>query len=80
MNNTELVPIVTAASSKKVDRNLEEVRFVSILGDLDLTRYFYFSYLYDITRTLQHNLSKDCESLSQASVRHAAGDYNEIFA
>ncbi|EWC45362.1 hypothetical protein DRE_00761 [Drechslerella stenobrocha 248] len=79
---TELIPIVPAMSSKRADKNPEEGRFMGIFGNLDLTRNFYFSYSYDITRTLQYNLSKAREALKnglQPSLTLSA-DYNEMFA
>ncbi|CAI4219861.1 unnamed protein product [Parascedosporium putredinis] len=58
IEGTELVPLTTA-KFKPDGRNAEELRFLGILNNLDLTRSFYYSYSYDVTRTLQYNLSRD---------------------
>ncbi|KAF3163708.1 phosphatidylinositol-3,5-bisphosphate 5-phosphatase [Orbilia oligospora] len=79
---TELVPIITATSTKKADKNPEEARFMGIFGNLDLTKNFYFSYSYDISRTLQYNLTKARESLKNGlrPSMTSSADYNEMFA
>ncbi|KAI5813000.1 SacI homology domain-containing protein [Pyronema omphalodes] len=79
IDSTELVPLTTE-SPKKPDRNSEEARFVGILGNLDLTRGFYFSYSYDITRTLQHNIIREREALAKGFPHSDRHDYNEMFA
>jgi len=53
---------------------------MAILGNLDLTRYFYFSYSYDITRTLQHNITKSREALAAGLAQPQRSDYNDMFA
>ncbi|KAF8246186.1 hypothetical protein K440DRAFT_586159 [Wilcoxina mikolae CBS 423.85] len=80
IDNTELVPLTTDATSKKPERNSEEARFVGILGNLDLTRGFYFSYSYDITRTLQHNIIRQREALVKGLAHSDKHDYNDMFA
>lgn len=42
----------------KVDNPSEEARLLSLFRGVDLSRNFYFSYTYDVTSTLQHNLTK----------------------
>ena len=80
IDGTELVPLTTSASSRfKLDRNTEESRFLGILSNLDLSRSFYFSYSYDITRTLQHNISKERESLRKKPSLSGGADYNSMF-
>ncbi|KAK6332402.1 phosphatidylinositol-3,5-bisphosphate 5-phosphatase [Orbilia brochopaga] len=82
IESTDLIPIVSSTSTKKADKNPEEGRFMGIFGNLDLTRNFYFSYSYDITRTLQYNLSKARQALKNGlrpSLTSSA-DYNEMFA
>ena len=66
VEKTVLVPLTS--DGRRPDRNPEEARFVGILGNLDLTRGFYFSYSYDITRTLQHNIVRH-----RAALRRSAG-------
>lgn len=66
--------------AKKPENNPEEARFLSILGNLDLTRSFYFSYSYDITRTLQHNITRAREDLAKGIAHAERDDYNDMFA
>ncbi|CUA69205.1 Polyphosphoinositide phosphatase [Rhizoctonia solani] len=42
----------------KVDNPSEEARLLAQFRGVDLGRNFYFSYTYDVTSTLQHNLTK----------------------
>ncbi|KAI5805204.1 SacI homology domain-containing protein [Geopyxis carbonaria] len=76
IDKTELVPLTTEAA-RKPERNSEEARFVGILGNLDLTRSFYFSYSYDITRTLQHNIIRQRETLAKGLLKKH--EYNDMF-
>ena len=41
----------------KVDKKLEEARYMQIFNQVDLSKNFYFSYHYDLTRSLQSNLT-----------------------
>jgi hypothetical protein len=81
VDGTELIPLTTGSSSRfKPDvKNTEEARFLSILHNLDLTRSFYFSYSYDITRTLQHNICMEREAISKGVAYPHAQDYNSMF-
>jgi phosphatidylinositol 3,5-bisphosphate 5-phosphatase len=81
IDGTELVPLIATHNSKiKPDvRNTEESRFLGILNNLDLSRSFYFSYSYDITRTLQHNIIREREALSQGVSYPRPPDYNAMF-
>ncbi|KFY17567.1 hypothetical protein V492_00548 [Pseudogymnoascus sp. VKM F-4246] len=60
-------------------RNAEETRFLGILNNLDLSRSFYFSYSYDITNTLQHNILKERDATTQNLPRPYAPEYNDMF-
>ncbi|KAF8704649.1 SacI homology domain, partial [Rhizoctonia solani] len=42
----------------KVENPSEEARLLALFRGVDLSRNFYFSYTYDVTSTLQHNLTK----------------------
>ncbi|KJR87900.1 FIG4 protein [Sporothrix schenckii 1099-18] len=42
----------------------DEVRFLNILNHVNLTQSFYFSYSYDITNTLQHNITQERAALA----------------
>lgn len=61
--------LLSIAQASKVDRNSDEARYINTFQNVDLTKNFYFSYTYDITSTLQRNLTRD------ASDRH----YNDMF-
>ncbi|KAG4418659.1 hypothetical protein IFR04_008195 [Cadophora malorum] len=78
---TELIPLTTGPSSRfKPDlRNTEESRFIGILNNLDLTRSFYYSYSYDITRTLQHNIMAEREAIAKGMPYPHDQDYNSMF-
>lgn len=80
IDGTELVPLVAATSRFKTEtRNAEEARFVGILGNLDLSRSFYFSYSYDITRTLQHNIIRERDALIRDLPFPYPPDYHDMF-
>ena len=79
IDGTELVPLCTSTSRSKVDRDSEEARFVSILNNVDLTRSFYFSYSYDISRTLQHNIARERQVLQQNTSNDSHQAYNDMF-
>jgi hypothetical protein len=62
IDGTDLIPL-TSPSFKMDQRNTEESRFLGILNNLDLTRSFYYSYSYDLTHTLQHNITRERTAL-----------------
>ncbi|KAL9943588.1 phosphatidylinositol-3,5-bisphosphate 5-phosphatase [Verticillium nonalfalfae] len=78
IDGTELVPL-TPARFKTDVRNTEESRFLAILNNLDLTRSFYYSYSYDITRTLQHNMAREREALAKGLSCTPDDDFNAMF-
>ncbi|KAF2968162.1 hypothetical protein GQX73_g5466 [Xylaria multiplex] len=78
VDGTELIPL-TPAKYKTDTRNPEESRFLGILNHLDLTRSFYYSYSYDITRTLQHNISRERAALARGLPGATHHDYNQMF-
>lgn len=78
IEGTELVPL-TPLRFKLDSRNTEEQRFLGILNNLDLTRSFYYSYSYDITRTLQHNVVREREALAQGILPPSDDDFNAMF-
>jgi phosphatidylinositol 3,5-bisphosphate 5-phosphatase len=79
IEKTELVPLTTGASSRFMrDRNPEELRFLGILNNLDLSKSFYFSYSYDITHSLQNNIIRQRQALNDGE-QHAAPDLNSMF-
>jgi hypothetical protein len=80
IDKTELMPLVTAASTRaKADRHPEESRFIGILNNLDLGRSFYFSYSYDVTRTLQHNIIRERQALQEGLAEPRQTDHNDMF-
>lgn len=80
VDKTELMPLTTAAHAKsKGDKYLEEARFLTILNNLDLTRSFYFSYSYDVTRSLQHNIMRERQALQEGLATPLKPDHNNMF-
>ncbi|KAI8058923.1 SacI homology domain-containing protein [Gilbertella persicaria] len=55
IDETRLVPIGLGA---KIDKNSDEARYVATFQNIDLAKNFYFSYTYDITNSLQNNLTQ----------------------
>lgn len=79
VDGTEMIPLTTGPTSRFAkDRNPEEARFLSILNNLDLTRSFYFSYAYNITRSLQQNIIREREALNQGH-QFPKADFQEMF-
>jgi phosphatidylinositol 3,5-bisphosphate 5-phosphatase len=78
IDGTELIPL-TPARFKTDVRNTEETRFLAILNNLDLTRSFYYSYSYDITHPLQHNITRDRISIANCLPRYNEGNFNSMF-
>lgn len=66
VGKTEMVSlrVPSSVSGVRVSRNLisKEAKYLSRFNLLDLTRDFYFSYTYDISRTLQHNMKNPSAS------------------
>ncbi|KAL3708789.1 phosphatidylinositol-3,5-bisphosphate 5-phosphatase [Talaromyces marneffei ATCC 18224] len=60
-------------------RNPEEARYIGILNNLDLSRSFYFSNSYGITRTLQRNISRERQSLQEDPDKPPVYDHNSMF-
>lgn len=54
LEGTELLPLPPI---HKLDNPTEEQRLLTIFKQVDMTKNFYFSYSYDITSTLQRNLT-----------------------
>ena len=80
VDGTELVSLTMSSSSRfKVDRDAEEARFLGILNNLDLSRSFYFSYSYDITRTLQHNILRERQAMQQGNAGSFLNHRNSMF-
>ncbi|TPX15049.1 uncharacterized protein E0L32_004879 [Thyridium curvatum] len=78
IDGTELIPL-TPARFRADQRNTEESRFLNILNNLDLTRSFYYSYSYDITRTLQYNITKERTAILNGKPTGGDEDFNSMF-
>lgn len=81
VDGTDLVSLTMTTSSSriKVERDPEEARFIGILHNLDLSRSFYFSYSYDITRSLQHNILHEREVLHSSRTAPSRQPQNAMF-
>ncbi|BDD55286.1 phosphatidylinositol-3,5-bisphosphate 5-phosphatase [Monascus purpureus] len=81
IDGTELISLTPSASSrtKQSEKNPEEARYIAILNNLDLSRSFYFSYAYDITRTLQHNICRERKAYQDGIRKPLKEDYNTMF-
>jgi hypothetical protein len=80
IDGTELVPLTNLIVYKKPDKRSEEARFISTLQNLDISKTFYYSYTYDITHTLQHNLIREKETaLGIYDSTLTLDSYNEMF-
>ncbi|KAI5293315.1 phosphatidylinositol-3,5-bisphosphate 5-phosphatase [Ascosphaera acerosa] len=80
IDGTELVPLSPTLSHKtRLERAADEARFLSIMNNLDLTRSFYFSYSYDLTRTLQFNLAKAREAVCRGAPENVFRHANSMF-
>ena len=80
VDGTELIPLTMPSASRfKVNRNPEEARFLGILNNLDLSRSFYFSYTYDVTNTLQCNISYEREALRDGTPYKLPRHHNIMF-
>ncbi|OCH91332.1 hypothetical protein OBBRIDRAFT_792381 [Obba rivulosa] len=53
--STDIIPV---CPNYKIEKPTEEQRLMNIFKQVDLSKNFYFSYTYDLTSTLQHNLTR----------------------
>ncbi len=79
IDGTELISLTASSHRSKVDKDPEEARFIGILNNLDLTRWFYFSYSYDVTHTLQRNLLRKRHDLQRDKAESPSTDINSMF-
>ena len=80
IDGTELISLTMSPSSRfKVDKDAEEARFIGILNNLDLSRSFYFSYSYDITHTLQHNIRRERQTMQHGNPDSSLKVWNSMF-
>ncbi|KAJ4379757.1 phosphatidylinositol-3,5-bisphosphate 5-phosphatase [Didymella sp. IMI 355093] len=79
VDGTEMIPLTTGSTARfQKDRNPEEARFLASLANLDLTRSFYFSYSYNITRSLQQNIIHERTGLNNG-IENPERDYQDMF-
>lgn len=76
---TQLIPLAYSGTYRKPDRRSEESRYLTTFQNLDLSKTFYFSYTYNITHTLQHNMIYEKKKTQNFSDRRTLNDYNEMF-
>lgn len=81
VDGTELIPLTPGSGSRyKADpKNPEETRLLQILSNIDLTRSFYFSYSYNITRTLQRNITTERDAVAKGLPYPRSQDHNPMF-
>ncbi|KAL4916564.1 SacI homology domain-containing protein [Aspergillus aurantiobrunneus] len=81
VDGTELISLTTSSGSSrfKPEKNPEEARYIAILNNLDLTRAFYFSYSYDVTHILQHNINRERKLHEDGQPRDFRQDFNTMF-
>ncbi|KAJ4983021.1 Polyphosphoinositide phosphatase [Stagonosporopsis vannaccii] len=79
VDGTEMIPLTTGSSTRfQKDKNPEEARFLASLANLDLTRSFYFSYSYNVTRSLQQNIIHERAALNESN-ENPKRDYQDMF-
>lgn len=79
VDGTEMVPLTTGSTSRfQKDRSPEEARFLAILNSMDLRRSFYFSYSYNVTRSLQQNMIQERTALNEG-IPYTARDFQDMF-
>lgn len=81
IDETRLIPLASVEKQKQ-ERNSEEARYLSTLDQLDISKTFYFSYSYDITRTLQSNILRQRELFQKGEWYGTSSDgmdYNDMF-
>ncbi|KAK0629923.1 SacI homology domain-containing protein [Bombardia bombarda] len=79
VDNTELISLTPPGWKADQRNNAEESRFLAILNNLDLGRSFYYSYSYDITRTLQYNTIRERNALLNGQPCSVDADLNSMF-
>lgn len=79
VDGTEMIPLSTGSTARfQKDRNPEEARFLASLANLDLTRSFYFSYSYNVTKSLQQNITQE-RTAQNEGIQNPKRDYQDMF-
>ncbi|KAF8440057.1 polyphosphoinositide phosphatase [Boletus edulis BED1] len=68
--STDIIPV---CANHKIEKPAEEQRLLNIFKQVDMSKNFYFSYSYDITSTLQDNLTKP------SRFRNSSWPFNDRF-
>ncbi|OAD70259.1 hypothetical protein PHYBLDRAFT_115553 [Phycomyces blakesleeanus NRRL 1555(-)] len=77
IDETRLVPV---GLQVKIDKNSDEARYITTFQNIDLTKNFYFSYTYDLTNTLQVNMTQSpLQSEGKEPREKTSYDYNDMF-
>lgn len=80
IDKTETIQLTTSAFAKlRTDRYLDEARLLGIFSLIDLSKGFYFSRSYDITRTLQHNIIRERQQMNDGYPQPQQPDHNDMF-
>ncbi|KIY44512.1 hypothetical protein FISHEDRAFT_51229 [Fistulina hepatica ATCC 64428] len=59
--------MITVPYNHKIERTSEEQRQMGIFKQVDMSNNFYFSYTYDLTSTLQHNLTGSARPIQEGT-------------
>ena len=80
IDKTEMIQLTTSVLAKaKTEKYLEEARLLGIFSAVDLSKGFYFSRSYDITRTLQHNIIRERQAINKGLNIPSDPDHNDMF-
>ena len=80
INGTEMIPLVPAEKARyKPDHRSDEGKYLNSFHGLDLNKHFYYSYSYDITHTLQHNITREREAMTRGELHSCDDDFNSMF-
>ena len=74
IDDTKLISLTSTENGKRSDHQADEARYLTILQNLEIGKTFYFSNTYDITHTLQYNLTA-----RKPPVQSFLGKFNEMF-
>ncbi|EZG06676.1 hypothetical protein H106_03814 [Trichophyton rubrum CBS 735.88] len=80
IDGTELIPLESYTTARqRPEKHADEARFVAVMNNIDLTRSFYFSYSYNISRTLQDNIVAERQAIRSEQKNRGNGDPNSMF-
>ncbi|KAM5463826.1 phosphatidylinositol-3,5-bisphosphate 5-phosphatase [Microsporum audouinii] len=80
IDGTELIPLDSPATTKqRPEKHADEARFIAVMNNIDLTRSFYFSYSYNISRTLQDNIVSERQAIRNGQRSYENQNHNSMF-